>query len=357
MTRRSGIVWAVAALLLGAPAAEGRERAEQKKDREPLEDPRQDLERLEGVLEGAVARVSRPSAVQVAARGNACVGYHLKGYGVVFVLPPRALPVRQGGQGRAEAEAARALDQAARRVEEALERVEAEPLRLRIVESLKALRQAQEQMRTSQRRAHEQTRRAAEERRAREEEAVHAAEHELEAQAEAFQREAEKAQREVERAMAEVERAVRRRAARLAGASAPPEPPPPAEAPAAPTAPAPPSAPLPPWAFWFETEQTDPRAPESVIREVGSAVAGVLEAHGGRLRLLRPEEVVTVAVDFFPQEGTRAFAWSMGDRPGHPRARAERTLIVRVRKKDLDERQSGRIASEELRKRIEILEY
>jgi hypothetical protein len=45
--------------------------------------------------------------------------------------------------------------------------------------------------------------------------------------------------------------------------------------------------------------------------------------------------------------------------PGSPfvMARPQRTLVVRVRKKELDDRAAGRIAPEELHRRIEYVEY
>ena len=36
---------------------------------------------------------------------------------------------------------------------------------------------------------------------------------------------------------------------------------------------------------------------------------------------------------------------------------SERTLVVRARKKDLDERQGGRLSGEELKKKIDYVEY
>ncbi len=39
------------------------------------------------------------------------------------------------------------------------------------------------------------------------------------------------------------------------------------------------------------------------------------------------------------------------------RARSERTLVVKARKRDLDARKEGRLAGDELRKRIESVEY
>jgi len=82
-----------------------------------------------------------------------------------------------------------------------------------------------------------------------------------------------------------------------------------------------------------------------VIRDVRAAVTDVLEAHGARLQAIPPEEFVAVAVDFF----SRA--------PFNPWQRPTRTLVVRVQKKELDERQAGRLSPDEFRKRVEYVEY
>jgi hypothetical protein len=81
-----------------------------------------------------------------------------------------------------------------------------------------------------------------------------------------------------------------------------------------------------------------------VVLEVRSAVTDVLETQGPPLRL-SPDEFVAVVVDFLPRS---AFA---------TRTRPTRTLVVRVRKRELDARAAGELASDELRKRIEYSEY
>ena len=86
---------------------------------------------------------------------------------------------------------------------------------------------------------------------------------------------------------------------------------------------------------------------------MGEAVTQVLESHGPRLVLLRPEENVVVAVDFVPRSGRLL----VGLGPEARRPRAARTLVVRVRKQELEARRDGALAPEELRKRIEYVEY
>jgi hypothetical protein len=199
---------------------------------------------------------------------------------------------------------------------------------------------------------------------------------ELEAQVEAFQREAAQHRAEAERAFDEMTRQLWTRLAepdrstRVVVApvpprpelseppptapASPPEPPPPASAPDAPS-PARPTSLLPlpaltpaPWVLWAEAglEAGDGRAPERVVADVHEAVVTALETHAHLLSSLGPEESVSVVMDFvagtpFLDEG----------------ARARRSLTLKVRKRDLDERVAGRLSAEELRRRVEAVEY
>lgn len=178
----------------------------------------------------------------------------------------------------------------------------------------------------------------------------------IELQAQELQREAARTHAEVERAIAEVQREVAKRrsaSARPVGASTPP----PAEAPAPPAAPEAspatppeePDAPLPPappWIRWLEAElpQEQEAPADAVIARTRAALVEALVDHGGELRSLGAEETIAAAIDFVPN-----FAFG----PGRP----EKTLVLRVRKKDLDERRAGRIGPEQLRARIEVVEY
>jgi hypothetical protein len=118
--------------------------------------------------------------------------------------------------------------------------------------------------------------------------------------------------------------------------------PPPARS-AAPTARA---VPPPPWHFWPGTvDPEDARAPERIVSDVREAVTSVLEAQGGALRSLAPDELVSVAVDFVPRG-----LFSAVPRPA-------RTLVVRVSKKTLDERAAGRLTPGEFRSRVQVSEY
>ena len=89
----------------------------------------------------------------------------------------------------------------------------------------------------------------------------------------------------------------------------------------------------------------DARTPEAVVADVRRALVEALESGPGRVPGLGPEEYVTVAVDFEP---AGLFA---------QRARPERTLVVRARVRDIEARASGAIAAEELRRRVEVIEY
>jgi hypothetical protein len=104
--------------------------------------------------------------------------------------------------------------------------------------------------------------------------------------------------------------------------------------------------PAPPWQVFFDfAESQDTRTPEAVIQEVRQAVVGTLAAQGGRLSGVRPEEQVVVAVDFLPSL-----------RPGL-RAAPERTLVIRVSKRDLEDLQAHRLSREEFQKRVQASEY
>jgi hypothetical protein len=256
---------------------------------------REELRAVEALLDRVVAQASQPGLLL--APGLGARGYHLQGYGTVFVLAPRLLPGEPEAQRRRVVFGRRAGSRVELRARietrdsgaeapgparPAPEAAQGEPLELEVLErQLELLRVESEQIR----------------------------------------REAEQ---QFQRVMQDVQDRL--------GAPPAPE--------AAPTAPAPP-----PWHHWFEIGRVrDERAPERVIADVQTAVLTALERQGSRLRWLAPEESVTVAVDFVP-----------GLLVAGPHA--PRTLVVRVRKRDLDERVAGRLGAEELRARVEVVEY
>ncbi len=282
---------------------------------------RDELRAMEALLDATVEQVSRPNPGFFLAGAPSCRGYLLKGYGFVFVLPARWLPVRasvvRARRGRqAQASPADGVD------------------RVVVV--------------TGNRRD--------------------PGLRELEAQVEAFQREAERQRADAERAFDEMTRELRARlteaeAAPFAGApgraipavapDAPPAVPPAPKVPPEPNpAPLPPpSGPLSPgapWVFWSDTEsdEQEVKAPERLVADVRDAVVLALEAHGPGLTSLRPDETISVVVDFV------AGAPFLDDE-----ARPARSLTLRVRKRDLDDRRAGRLSPEELRRRVEAAEY
>ena len=285
----------VLATLLGLPPVAAAQEAAS---------PRADLERFEWALDHAVRKVSRPSAAPILGGAEACRGYHINGYGALFVLAPRALPVRHRSAHESPPQPALAAPPP--------------PPAQRGKARAPGDKEAAADLMA------------------------------LEAQVAALQRAAETAREEAEVALEETTRELHRRL--LGPTLGIPEAPPPAPPPASPASPpavaAPlPPPPVPPWRFWLESEEPEEvKTPESVVLEVRSAVTDVLETQGPPLRL-SPDEFVVVVVDFLPRS---AFA---------TRTRPARTLVVRVRKRELDARASGELASDELRKRIEYSEY
>jgi hypothetical protein len=180
----------------------------------------------------------------------------------------------------------------------------------------------------------------------------------VEQQAEAFRQEAERVRRKAERD-------VRIRLAPPTPSAvpvppepvaAPPLPPMPDVAPVpespsfnleVPAPPEPPDAP-PPWRFWFDfTEGGDLVAPdggdaEAIVTSVHERVVAGLESYRRPLASLRADDFVTVAVDLVPDVLLRA--------------RPARTLLVRVRAGDLQDRRAGRLSSADFRKRVDFEE-
>lgn len=318
---------------------------------------RSELRVLAASLDGAVRRVSRASYLAAA---SATRSYLLPGVGVVFVLPPQSLP--RASSKRVESPALRALADATRRIEESLRSVRSPEERNRLEQSLRSLRETQADL--SHRSGFAFHMSTGPEGQLRVEtttlgpEAAALAEAErlwdtadrdlgqaMERQFRDLQEQAEAFRVRAETARLEAERSVRLRLERTGGA-APPAPPQapealPPEAPEAPEAP-----PAPPWQVFFDLgEPEDTRAPEAVIQEVRQAVLQTLVAQAGRLGSVRPEEQVVVAVDFLPWRRS-----SLGVLP-------ERTLVLRVPKKSLEEVKAGRLSAEEFGRRVQVSEY
>jgi len=266
--------------------------------------PREEMARLEARLEGAVSRVSIPHAGVLLGRSSSSRGYRLPGYGIVFVLTPRALPggeenvfVTRGPHGHGV------------RVERHVTRGEPgwEPERVEEIER---------QVLVFQHVAEAQRRRAEEDR-------------------DRMVRDM-RVRLEVHRPDGEHEEQV--------DVTAPEDPdaaPPDAVWVGDPAEPG-----SPPWAFWFEAEPgREERSPDRIVGEVRDAVLEALDSEGGTVSGLAPEEYVTVAIDFVPGG---IFASDRGP---------ARTLIVRARQRDLAARARGALGPEELRSRVEVIEY
>lgn len=257
---------------------------------------REELTSLEGHLERAVAEVSVPHAGILLGRATASRGYRLPGYGVVFVLTPRALPggeravyvFRGHPQGLPAPRPHPGLD-----VTVAVEDVEIEAVERQVL----VLQHAAEAQR-----------RAAEE---------------------------------------DHERIVRDIRIRLAGPGGEEggdhaRPVVVEESPVGEGG----SSEPPPWSFWFGDEPAqEGRSADRVVDDVRGAVIQALETRAPEVSGLTDDEFVTVAVDFVPG----------GFFASH--RRPTRTLIVRSRRGDLVARAQGRIAGEEWRRRVEVIEY
>lgn len=108
--------------------------------------------------------------------------------------------------------------------------------------------------------------------------------------------------------------------------------------------------PAPPWRFWFEMDAAGPSSEaggsaDEVVAEVRGALTAALESDAAALPMLGPDEFVAVAVDFVADPFLMP-----GDAP-------PRTLVVRVRNRDLVARRRGELSPDELRSRIVYEEY
>ncbi len=277
--------------------------------------PRDSIEAVEAQLARAADQVSLPHAALLLGRTASAQGYRIPGYGVVFVLTPRALP---GGGGQ-----------------------------LYVVRRGGAVPKVQ-RMRIEAR--HPVPPDVSDAPEAPEVEA-------LERQVLVLQHETEEVRRAAEEEMDRLMEHVRVRGTSpsevhvevVTPADAPAPPPPPLVpakpgTPGAPRAPDPP--PPPPWKYWFETgTPRDERDPATVVGDVRAALVDALATQAVRLDGLAGDERVTVAVDFV---GGGVFA---------AQARPEKTLVLSARVRDLAARARGAIGADELRKRVEVTEY
>jgi hypothetical protein len=347
---------------------------------QPPRDARSEMDGFAAGLDAVVRRVSRPGPGMPAGR-ESTRGYRVAGFGAVFVVAPRAWPT-PSSRAASERQAARALDEAIRQLEQGLRTAFSPEVRMHMERSLAVLRQARSEMRRMppgrstplivpapeeaeapagppappRQLRLEQLQREMEKQMAEQMRAVQEAERTdgagerelartMEKQAQEMQEQMEAMRREVERERAQAEHQLEMFLAAPPSAPGPPAAAAAASAPEAPPAPEAPMGPA-PWQYWFSIDEPgDGRTGEAVVRDVKAAVTALLEKQGGQLRDLRPEEYVAVAVDFV------ARPLVVGS------SRAQKTLVVKVRKRDLDERRAGRLGAEALRQRIEYAEY
>ena len=330
--------------------------------------PSAELDDLRTSLETAIGR---PGRIRLAA-GPRTTGrvYRLKGYGAVIVLAPRALPARPFVVRRGVPGAPRGFappDDPGPRVVITMPEgtfdlgIDLGDLEREMEVQMAAQAAALREMETAQSEwtlAHEGE--------------IREPLRLVEQQAEAFRLEAERARRKAEREVrtrlappppapaVAPEPAVAVAPVPPVLPAAPPVPPIPPPAPDAPPSddpfftsdmplpPEPPDAP-PPWRFWFDVtngpdvpEAADVADADAVVTAVRERVVAGLEAYRRPLNSLRPEDFVTVAVDLVPDVLLRA--------------QPARTLLVRVRAGDLQERRTGRLSAADFRKRVEFEE-
>jgi hypothetical protein len=317
-------------------------------------DVRTDLESLGRALDDAVLQVSRPARAGALPRGVAR-GYRIVGFGAMFVLAPRTLPApqpvpspeeqrrseidlrmrektarRAAGEPEPASEGAAPAATGPRTLEEDLQELAQDvEIQLRLqAEASRMMGDGLASMPADARADYERQMRA------------------LHAEAESFRQRAER-----RRAMAEQSvlatlgistgPLATTTTATLSVTTAPV----PQESPALEPAAAEEGSLVRPWTFWGPPPAAPVADPDGVIRNVGIAVARVLETQGSRLAHLPPQESVAVAIDFIPATARVATA------------RPARTLMVRVRKSDIDARATGAIDATEFTKRVEVVEY
>jgi len=351
---------AVVALLAAGPVLPA-----QTAEPRPLRSPaRAELEDLRTALETAIGRPGR-MGLAAGARAAGRV-YRLKGYGAVIVLAPRALPARRFVVDRPRPGAPPARPPASGPGSRVVITVPEGTFDVGLIDLGDLEREMEEQMAAQAAALRDMESEQREWTRARVEE-MRQHLRLVEEQAEAFRMEAERARRKAER---EVRTHLTPPPA-LPAPSAEAVPPAPA-APPAPVAPpvpeaatpdapfveievpAPPELPEapPPWRFWFDVtdgpevldppDGVDTAEADALVTSVRERLVSGLDAYRRPLASLRPDDFVTVAVDLVPDLLLRS--------------RPTRTLLVRVRAGDLQERRAGRLSAAEFRKRVEFEE-
>jgi hypothetical protein len=104
--------------------------------------------------------------------------------------------------------------------------------------------------------------------------------------------------------------------------------------------------PAPPWQGWIRgDERREIRNPAAIVHDVERAVTDALEDSVASLETVPPDELVVVAVDFYPQ--------GLFGLPVMP----VKTVVVKARKKDLVEKAAGHLSPEDFQKRVDYIQY
>ncbi|MEO5762379.1 MAG: hypothetical protein ABIR28_08710 [Vicinamibacteria bacterium] len=100
-----------------------------------------------------------------------------------------------------------------------------------------------------------------------------------------------------------------------------------------------------PWTFFLEDAIDDTRPPEQVEKDVKDALVTTVLEDAALLKSLQPTDMVTVSVELV----SRPQPWV--------RAKPARTVIIRALKSDLDAFAAGKLAKDDLLKKVETKAY
>ena len=100
-----------------------------------------------------------------------------------------------------------------------------------------------------------------------------------------------------------------------------------------------------PWTFFLEDASDDTRAPEQVEKDVKDALIATILEDSSLLKSIQPSDQISVSVELV----SRPQPWV--------RAKPARTVIVSAKKADLDAFTAGKLAKDELLKRVQTKAY
>jgi hypothetical protein len=268
-------------------------------------DVRGDIDRLAYQIDESVRQVCRPSPLNLFGPTQLVRGYRIPEVGVVFVVPPRALPPAPAARGNDAASQPAQAPPAPRMTER-----RAPPPPPGVRRSLRGAPMSDAEQADLALRAFEE-------------------------QVRTMDEAASRMHQEVQLAMAQMMRAVQQ-----PNGSEGPQPAADARQPAFP-----PVRLLPPWSgSWGDEAPADTRSAREVIKDVRAAVARALTNASGAG--LAADESLVVAVEFFTDDDTL-------DLTSRPSA----TLVARVKAGDLQAHRRSSVSDDELLKRIAISEF